>query len=406
MAGAVVLIILGIVFLLLTMGVLDHRTLGLMFAHYWPLLLIIWGVIRLIEHQQAKQAGLPARGIGVGGAFLVICVIISGLIATGIARVNWGEVRDQFQFDDSDMDQFFSGPTFDYSDELNQAIPKGSTLHIDNDRGTIRVNVGDGDAIRVSVRKRIRAEKQQDADNTNSRTKPQLVVVERSVTLNAGTQGAGNKTVSTDMDVYVPRETNVVVVSKKGDVSLTGLSGSAEINHHGGEVDVTDHTGNVVLTVERSAARVQHLKGDFTIQGHAKDVTIEDVDGAARLNGEFYESVRLVHVTRTVAFHSSRTDMEFSRLDGRLDLDSKDLRADSLAGPMRLITRSKDIDLEGLSGDLRLENEHGTVAVGLNKPGNIQIDNRKGDVQISVPPGVALNVEARTHKGEIESDFE
>ncbi len=98
--------------------------------------------------------------------------------------------------------------------------------------------------------------------------------------------------------------------------------------------------------------------------------------------------------------------MEFSRLDGRLDLDSGDLRADSLTGPMRLTTRSKDIALEGLSGDLRLEDSNGSVDVGLRKPGNIQIDNRKGDVQVSIPPNTAIKVEARTRAGEIESDFD
>jgi len=113
-----------------------------------------------------------------------------------------------------------------------------------------------------------------------------------------------------------------------------------------------------------------------------------------------------VRISKTVSFHSSRTDMEFSRLDGRLDLDSGDLRADSLLGPMRLTTRSKDIALEGLTGDLRLEDTNGTVEVGLHKPGNIQIDNHKGDVRVSIPPNTAVKVEARTHRGEIQSDFE
>jgi DUF4097 and DUF4098 domain-containing protein YvlB len=73
---------------------------------------------------------------------------------------------------------------------------------------------------------------------------------------------------------------------------------------------------------------------------------------------------------------------------------------------MKLTTRSKDISLEGLSGDLRLEDENGTVEVGLHKPGNIQIDNRKGDVRVSLPPNTAMKVEARTREGEISSDFE
>ena len=34
-----------------------------------------------IEHEQAKRAGLPGRGIGVGGAFLVFFIVAAGLIA-------------------------------------------------------------------------------------------------------------------------------------------------------------------------------------------------------------------------------------------------------------------------------------------------------------------------------------
>jgi len=197
-----------------------------------------------------------------------------------------------------------------------------------------------------------------------------------------------------------------VIVSRRGAITINGMEGTVEATNHYGEVDLNDQTGNVMLNLEQSSAHAEHVKGDITIQGRANEVDLEDVDGAVHLNGEFQESTRLVRVSKTVSFHSSRTDMEFSSLDGRLDLDSGDLRADSLNGPMRLTTRSKDISLEGLSGDLRLQDSNGTVEVGLRKPGNIQIDNHKGDVQISIPPNTPVKIEARTHEGEIESDFE
>jgi DUF4097 and DUF4098 domain-containing protein YvlB len=404
-AGAIVLILIGVVFLLVNMGVLDRYSMGMLFARYWPALLILWGVIKLIEYEHAKREGLPARGIGAGGVFLMIFLVMAGLIATGLSRVDWHNLRDHFQIGDKDFDEIFGGSTFDYSDELSQAFPKGGSLHINDDRGTITVNVADTDTIKVSVRKKVHAEKQHDADTYNTKTKPTITVVDKTVTLNANTQAAADKGVKTDMDVYVPRNTDLVIVSRRGDVTVNGMNGALEVNHQRGEINLNDHTGNAVLTLERSSARAQHVKGDLTIQGRANEVSLEDVDGAVRLNGEFMESVRLVRVSKMVSFHSSRTDMEFSRLDGRLDLDSGDLRADSLTGPMRLTTRSKDISLEGFSGDLRLEDQNGTVTVGLYKPGNIQIDNRKGDTQVSIPPNTAVKVEARTREGDIESDF-
>lgn len=407
-AGPVVLILMGVLFLLGTMGVLEIHSLGSLFARFWPALLILWGVLKLIEYEQAKRYGQPARGIGVGGVFLMLFLIGAGLIATQAARLNWKNIGEHIQIGDEEgLDEIFGGSTFNYSDELSQDIPAGSTLHVNNERGTITINVADSKTkMKVSVRKKVHAEKEQEADTYNGKTKPQITVGEKVVTLNGNTQGAGDKGVATDMDIYVPINTALVITSSRGDVTIAGIASNVEVNHHRGEVNINDHTGNVTLNLDGSSARLSHLKGDVTIAGKANEVAVEDVDGAVHLNGEFQESVRLVRVSKTVSFRSSRTEMEFARLDGRLDLDSGDLRADSLTGPMRLTTRSKDIALEGLSGDLRLEDSNGTVSIGLNKPGNIQIDNRKGDVQVSIPPNTPIKVEARTREGEIQSDFE
>ena len=406
-AGPVVLILMGLLFLCGTMGILEIHSLGRLFARFWPALLILWGVIKLIEYEQAKRMGLPARGIGVGGVFLMLFLIVSGLIATQVARLNWKNIGEHIQLgDDQGLDEIFGGSTFNYSDQLSQDIPAGAILRVNDDRGTITVNVADTKTMKVSVRKKVRAEKEQDAQNYNTKTKPQLTVVDKIVTLNANTQGAGDKGVTTDMDIYVPADTALTITSGHGDVTIAGMSSNVEVNHRRGEVNVNDHTGNITLNLDGSSARLGPVKGDVTIQGKANEVAVEDVDGAVHLNGEFQESVRLVRVSKTVSFRSSRTEMEFARLDGRLDLDSGDLRADSLSGPMRLTTHSKDIALEGLSGDLRLEDQNGSVSVGLHKPGNIQIDNHKGDVQITIPPNTPLKVEARTREGEIESDFD
>ncbi|MGA7289609.1 MAG: DUF5668 domain-containing protein, partial [Terriglobales bacterium] len=63
-AGPVVLILMGVLFLLGTMGILEIHSLGRLFARFWPALLILWGLLKLMEYEQAKRAGQPARGIG------------------------------------------------------------------------------------------------------------------------------------------------------------------------------------------------------------------------------------------------------------------------------------------------------------------------------------------------------
>src|SRR5271169_4373916 len=79
LAGPFVLIVVGIVFLLGTMHVLSIGRLAHLFANYWPVLLIFWGVIKLIEHQRAQREGTRSSGIGAGGVFQVIMIVVCGL---------------------------------------------------------------------------------------------------------------------------------------------------------------------------------------------------------------------------------------------------------------------------------------------------------------------------------------
>ena len=97
--------------------------------------------------------------------------------------------------------------------------------------------------------------------------------------------------------------------------------------------------------------------------------------------------------------------LEFSRIDGDLDLDSDDLHADKITGPLHLTTRSKQIRLDDVSGDVRLQNDNGGIEVSMRSLGNVQIDSRNGDVQLSVPDKAGFRVDARTRDGEIQSDF-
>jgi DUF4097 and DUF4098 domain-containing protein YvlB len=404
-SGPVILIAMGTVFLLGTMGVLDWHNLGHWFAHYWPVLLILSGVIKLIEYQQAQRQVTRASGISAAGVCAIICIIIFGLIATHASRFNWGELKDQIDINDGGDFPFF-GSKYDFDDQLAQAFPAGASLHINDTRGAVNIISSDDDQIRVVVHKRINAESQGEADKWNGGTKPQLTVSGSVVTLNANNQGAGDHWVAEDLNVSLPRKAAIVASTRYGDVSVAGREGNLDITSQHGDVNTTDINGKVSLNLDHSSARISQVASDVSIGGRANDVSIEDVKGAVHLEGEFMESVKLAKISQPVIFKSSRTDMDFSRLDGNLDLDSGDLQASDVIGPLRLTTRSKDIRLTGVSGDVRLQDENGSVELRMNKIGSIQVDNRKGDIQIYLPDKAGFQVDARARNGEVQTDFD
>jgi DUF4097 and DUF4098 domain-containing protein YvlB len=385
--------------------VLDWHNLGRWFAHYWPVLLIVAGVIKLIEYQQAQRQGTRASGLSAGGIFLIVVIIIAGLVATQASHVNWGEIGDHIDIDDGGDFPMF-GSKYSFDDQLTQAFPAGASLRVNNSRGAVNISASEDDQIRVVVHKRISAESQADADKWNAGTKPQITVSGTVVTLNANNQGAGDHWVAADLDISLPRKVAIVAATHYGDVGIIGREGDLDITSQKGDVTTTDINGKVSLKLDHSSARISQITSDVSIDGRANDVSIEDVKGAVHLDGEFMESVKLAKISQAVTFKSSRTDMDFSRLDGDLDLDSGDLQASDVIGPLRLTTRSKDIRLTGVSGDVRLQDENGSVELRMNKIGSTQIDNRKGDIQIYLPDKAGFQLDARARNGEVETDFE
>lgn len=404
LSGPIILIAIGGIFLLGTMGVLNWGNLAHWFAHYWPVILIVAGIIKLIEYQAAQREGTRVSGIGAGGVFLIIMVVFLGLLSTQASRFNWGELRDHMDIDDSDFTLF--GQKYTYEDRLAEAFPAGSALHVNDIRGAVNVSAGNDDQIHVSVHKRINADSAAEADKWNAGTKPQISVSGGVVTLNANNQAAGDHGIATDLDITIPRKAPLTISTRSGDVSVVGRDGDVQVSAQHDDVTATDINGKVSLTLERSSARISQISSDVSLEGRANDVSVEDVKGAVHLDGEFMESVKLSRLAQGVTFHSSRTDLQFFRLNGDLDLDSGDLQASDVIGPVRLSTRAKDVRLTGVAGDVRLQDENGSVELHMSKLGSVQVENRKGDVQIYVPDKAGFQVDARSRGGDVETDFD
>jgi hypothetical protein len=404
LAGPIVLIVVGAVFLMGTMRILSIGRLAHLFANYWPALLIVWGVIKLVEHQRAQREGTRAPGIGGGGVVLVVMIVAFGLIATQLEHLDWSGIRDHMNIDDPDFSGIF-GESYNFNDHLEQDFPASASLKVIDTHGAVSVHASDDNKITVVVRKRVGADNQNDADKYDRETKPTIIAIGGLVTVDAKAEAAGDHPVETDLDISLPRKVQVSITSRRGDVNVSGRDGGVDISAQHSDTAVEDVNGNVKVSQEKGSVKIEQINGDVHVQGRVNEVSVADIKGAVQLDGEFQESIKLARITKTVTFKSSRTDMEFSRIEGTLDLDSDELHAEQITGPLHLTTRSKNIRLEQVSGDVRLQDDNGAVEVGMRTLGNVQIDNRNGDVQLSLPDKAGFRLDARTRDGEIQSDF-
>lgn len=402
--GPVILITLGLVFLLRNMGV--RIPFWHWFGHWWPLLLILIGVIRLIEHSMAQRAGYRRVGLGTGSILLLILIVVAGLSAHYSSDIDWGGVRDQIQMDDNLGGIFGNAYTFD--DTVEQAFPAHGSLRVVCDHGTLNISPATDDKLRVVVHKKLYAKSQDDANKYNQGTKAEVTVTGNTVLLNANTNGAGEHAVETDMEIFVPRDASLDVASKRGDVTINDRKADVKVALQHGDIVLNDIAGGVKLNLEKGSVRAAKIAGDLDLSGHVDNVTIDDVSGAVHLNGEFFEDIQLSKIVKNVTFNSSRSDMEIASVPGDLAINSDSVRGNDILGPVRLITRSKDIHLEAVSGDLHLEDTNGDVEVhtAAKLPlGRMNISGKHGDIVLTLPSNAGFQIDATTHKGDITSEF-
>jgi len=404
LAGPLILIVIGVLFLLRNLGV--HIPVWHFFGRFWPVLIILWGVVALVEHFTALRHGYQTRSLGGAGIFLLILIVIFGLAAHHSSDVNWEGMRDQIQIDDDFGGMFGTAYTFD--DTMEQSFPAKGSLRVVCDRGAITVTPSDGDTLRVVVHKKLYAKSQDDANKYNEGTKPQITVNGTSVVLNANTNGAGDHGVSADMEIFVPRDAALDIASKRGDVNINGRKADVKLAVQHGDIALNEITGNTVVNLDRGSIRGTSLIGDVAIDGRIDDATLEDVQGAVKLNGDFFNNIRLNKVTKSVEFKSARSDITLASVPGDLEISGDSLRGTDVGGPMKLVTRSKEIHLEGVTGDVEVENSNGDVEVhpAAKLPmGKMLITGKRGDISLVLPANAGFQVDATTRKGDITTDF-
>jgi DUF4097 and DUF4098 domain-containing protein YvlB len=302
----------------------------------------------------------------------------------------------------------FGGNAYTYDDTIEQTFPGDGSLRIVSDRGAINVNPSDGESIKVVVHKRVYANSQNDADKYNAGSRPQITVNGTSVLLNANTNGAGEHGVATDMDVFVPRKAPLDVANRRGDLTVTDRNADLKVSAQRGDVSLNRVNGAVKVNLERGSVHGTDITGDVDVDGHIDDVTFDQVNGSVRLNGDFFNDIRLSKITRTVTFKSARSDVMLASVPGELEISGDSLRGTDVTGPSRLVTRSKEIHLEDVKGDIEVENSNGPIEVHAADKlpvGRISINGKHGDITVVLPENAGFQIDATTRKGDISSDF-
>jgi len=370
--------------------------------HWWPLLLIFWGAIKLYERTAGTRSGEPGGArVTSGEVFLVL-----GLLALVGAVVGVDMVKTKIG-DDWGIDLGRESFSRDL-DVAPAAVPANARITIHGSRGDISVRSSDQPEIRVNGKKSVRGWNESEAQRTAEGVSVEIVKNGDGYEVRPAGVGGGDSRVSVDMDVVVPNKAAVTVRSEKGDISVSDMASPVTINGINGDIEVRNTTGDVSVDMHRGDVKVSSTKGDVKISGNGGSIDVVDATGNFTVNGEFVGPVRAEKVAKGVRFVSHRTDLTLTQLSGHLEVGSGNLAVVDAPGNLNVRTHEEEISIENAGGKIKVDNRNGNVEVRFSFPPkeDIEVYNASAAITLGLPESANFEIVADCHSGDIDSEFE
>ncbi len=397
-----ILITIGVLALLIETGKLSGSAFWEWYIRWWPLLLIGLGVLSLGEWWLERDQPYGNRRLGGGVIFWIVVLALVGS-ATHHAREHRGWQWFQSQTDGDDFNFHMFGQEHDADVTLDQPVPADAAIHIRNPHGDVLLSTSTDARVHVAAHDVVYASSDKEGNRQLERVAPRLHVAGSTVSIDAADISGAHA----DLTVSVPEGASLDIDAGHGDVSVDGSKGAVRVNSGHGDVKLNNLAGTASTHMSKGDFSGQDIAGTVAIDGRMDDVTLTGVKNNVSLNGDFFGDMHLQSITGTVNLHSSRTDITLASIAGDLTLDSGDLNFKNVTGPVRVVTRSKDVEGTAVHGAAHIENSNGDITLSVLAPlGDVEIHNDNGAIDLTLPAKAGFNLEASTANGDLSNDFD
>jgi hypothetical protein len=269
---AVTLIVIGTLLLARNLGY-DIRIWGYL-ARYWPVLLVIWGGLKLIDYYRFKNSGDKRPLFSGGEVALVVFVIFAGAAVTTAANIS-SNVGELFDIDGVDLWDV-TGNNFTSQEHEEAALPEDSQIEIVNFFGDVEVHPSDGDRALLDVKKTVRASSKDEAellakDFTFSITNDGGIY---RIASNRDGILRSRQRYKSSLMLQVPKRSSLRVNNRNGKIEVVDLAGNQDIVNRFGSVEVRNIAGNVNVSNSFGRITIRNTTGSVDAKGRNGDLLL------------------------------------------------------------------------------------------------------------------------------------
>ena len=394
--SGLVLITVGLLLLMHTYG---HLEIGRFFTHWWPLLIIFWGLVKLYERTAGRKFGGSGGGITAGEVFLVLgmLALLGSVAVVDIVKKkvpgDWEIGSDSFSFDDLEV------PT--------QTIPAGARISVNVGRGDVVLRPSDDQQLRVTAKKDVRTWSETEAGRIAKPIK--VVVIKNGDGYEIHPEGydLSDSRISVDLEIAAPKKSPISVKAEKGDVTISDQAAEIEVTLQNGEVEIRNTVGDVSVETRKGDVKVSDTTGNVKVTGKGGEVEVINATGSFTLDGDFYGPVRADKIAKGIRLITVKTDMTLSSLGGHMEAGSGNLDIVNVPGNLSVRTRDSEVNLENPGGKVNIDNRNASVNVRFSSAPkeDVSITNSSSEISLTLPGSSSFELDANCHNCDIDSEF-
>src|SRR3990172_7689855 len=194
--------VIGIVGLFLYANLHPEFSAWALLAKYWPVLIIFWGLGKLVDYLMLRgtpESAAASRLTG-GDIFGIILLLIFGTAVNQAVNRDWG-IDGPIRIGGEELGCFL-GKEFEFSQEVKQAVTAPGSLTLENSRGNVTITGGAGKEIRLVARKKVCAASDAEAYRLSQAFEPVLASTGTGYELQWNVLAGDRRAVAADLDVH------------------------------------------------------------------------------------------------------------------------------------------------------------------------------------------------------------
>jgi DUF4097 and DUF4098 domain-containing protein YvlB len=357
-----------------------------MAARYWPILLILLGLGKVIDYYRHRE-GISLR-IGE-----VVGILILLAIGTAITRISESHISRVFRDipitigDSSVRPGQWLGTSYSYTQETTYPVSGTEIIQIENAYGLVSVAPGSDGEVRVRLKKAVFSSDEsraksiadqirlvagpQGKEDPNAPVKAEAEPAAKGkgrsgvfvVKTNRDDLASQDYRYNTDMEVFVPKKSGLVLRNSFGEVRVANLEGNLDLSTTHNALELRDCSGEFKVSNRYAESRLINLTGNLTVDARGQ-VYIETVKGSVNVRDE-YSPVEISDVDGPVTVSNTESSIRLEKITKPVVIDARgtQVTAGNLSATLKVTTNHRRLEVSDVASDVTLDCQYSTVSL-------------------------------------------